>query len=151
RAEPVRRNDVAGERIANEARATGIRPRGRRVIDQKLLVLAVDEVGEVPLEHFRRGHAGDVARAAGTIAEAFIRGEEEGAIAAVIQLWNPHRPAERAAEIVLAVDAFGRREEAARIDVVVADEVVRRAVNLVGAGFRSEADDSAARLPVFRL
>src|SRR5262249_10324331 len=87
--------------------------------------------------------------AALAIAEALVRHEEEGAVAAAINLRNPNWSAQRTAEIVLAVDALGGSEEAAGVHIVVTDEVVGRAVHLIGSGLGGEADDAAAGLAVF--
>ena len=45
----------------------------------------------------------------------------------------------------------GRREKAARIKIIVAEKLISSAMEFVGARFRGEGDDAAARLAVLRF
>ena len=64
----------------------------------------------------------------------------------LIELRDHDGSAERGAEIALFVDGAGGREEAAGVQIVVAEEFVGGAVKNVGAGFRDEGDHAAAGL-----
>ena len=90
-----------------------------------------------------RRHAVGRRSGADAVAEALVRDEEEGLVAAVVQLGEDDRPAGCHAEIVLLVDGLGRAEKAPGVQFLVAQELVDVAVEIVGARFGDEADGAA--------
>src|SRR5436853_25454 len=78
---------------------------------------------------------------------AFIVEEEEGAVAPVIELRNPHRPADVAAEIVLAVYGPGKAqrvvEKAVGVQVSVTQQLIAFAMKFVAARLDGEVDYAA--------
>ena len=113
--EPVPRDDVAGERIANDAtRTQRIRPRRQRVEDLVLMVAGgsvgagarrqQQEIREIAFEVFpvrrKRGRAGEAPRR--RVVRHRVIGKEERLAAAVDDLRNHERAAERERADVLA-------------------------------------------------
>ena len=65
--------------------------------------------------------------------------------------WNPDRPAGGDAEVVLAINRLRVGEETARIERIVSQKIVDRAVKLVGSGLGGERHHAAACLTVLGL
>ena len=81
--------------------------------------------------------------ALGSVPVAFPCDKEEGAVLAIIELRNRERTAGRSAELVLPQGRAGCLEEAARIHHLVAQELPKVAMVLVGSGFRDHAHCSS--------
>ena len=113
--------------------------------------LVSHEVVKVPvIELCGRDGDGSCGRA-DTVAETFVSEEEERLPPAVVELGQQHRSAENGAEVVLAIDGHRLGEEAARVEIVVSDEFVRIAVELIGARFGDERNQPAAGAAVLGL
>src|SRR5262249_54713233 len=97
------RNQVAGERVANGARATRIRPRGGRI--ENRLVVSRAQAAEVPAA-LLRGRDTELAGAAGADASPFVGYEEECPVASAVHARNAERSAECAAKEVVAQRRF---------------------------------------------
>src|SRR5207249_3179490 len=91
------RNQVAGERVANRARAGGIRTRGGGI--ENRLVVPEAQAAEVAAALLRCRNA-ELAGAAGADSGPFIGYEEECAVAAAVHARDAERSAECAAEEV---------------------------------------------------
>ena len=111
--------------VSERTRVDNIVTRVFAVGNQRLGAQAGERVDGVVLVD--GGHGAGVGKAADE-AETFIIGEEEGSVA-------EDGSAERAAELVLAQLrlAAGGLEHVARIENIIAEELVRRAVELVGS------------------
>ncbi len=164
--EPIARDDVVGERRADQAaRARRVRPHRQRIVD---LVLAAvrqpEQIGEVAVEVLLVG--GDRARRRalrrGVVVVALVVGEEEQLVAAVDQPGNDDRAAERGRDVVLVaafVDLPGLRAlgegqlllRIERIDLVGPVLVVRRAAQRVRARARHHRDGAAGAVALRRV
>ena len=114
------RDDVAGERIADEAGAVRVGARRRRIVDDDR------QRAEVAVA-LRRGRDRDQPRLGlPPIAIAVVGDEEERLVAA-------QRPAEREAELVLVVVRLGGGEERLAVEPLVAEELEGAAAEQVGA------------------
>src|SRR5690349_12529942 len=82
------------------------------------------------------------------------REEEEGAIAAVVDLGNPYRATEQESELILLERRYGTvdggRRELTRCECRIAVVPICRAVKAIGAGFCRGVDDTPTGLPVLR-
>ena len=87
--------------------AVGADHLGGGIVDRDLLARGVHPLAEIAVVHFGRWDAGGRRRRAHSVAEAFVGEEEEGFVFAVVDLRDPDRAAEAAAEIVLLVDRAG--------------------------------------------
>ena len=94
---------------------------------------------QVAREEFRRRHGVGGCSGSYAIAEALVGKEEERPVAAVIYFRKVHRPARGDAEVVLFVHGLLGREKAARVQFLVAQELVGVPVKIVGARFGNEA------------
>ena len=113
-------DDVAGERVADEAGAVRIRPRRLRVVDDDR------QRAEIPAP-LRRGRDRHQPRfGLPAIAVAVVGREEEHAVAR-------DRAAEREAVFVLIVVRLRLREERLRVERLVAEELEARAAELIRA------------------
>src|SRR5262249_12918535 len=103
----------------------------------------IQQGAEVTVSESVGGHQGGGDGSGFASAPAFVVEKEERAVAAIVEFWDPNRSAKNRAELILAERGLlhtrraGRREiileEAFGIKLVVADEVVGRAVKIVGA------------------
>ena len=109
-------------------------------------VRVCEQLRKIARAHLQRRHADRLGLGLRE-AIAFVVEEEEGAVAAIVNLRNPHRPADVAAEIVLAV--YGPRvaeevvDEAVGVQLLVAKQLVGFAMKLVAATLDREVDDAA--------
>src|SRR5262252_6737268 len=76
--------------------------------------------------------------------------EEERLVLPVIESGNPHWPAESPAELIALDLVPAGRCPVTRVEYAVAHEFERSAVELVGARFGDDVDDSSGILPVLR-
>ena len=83
--------------------------------------------------------------------ETLVGDEKERPVFAVVKLGQMDGAAQRGSEVVLPVHGLGRRKESTRVERVVAQEIVGRAVQPVGAGLRNKSHHTAAGLPVLGL
>ena len=97
----------------------------------------VEQFREIALAHQRGGDRGEVHTDRRGLAEALIIAEDE-------QLVLDNGRADRAAELIAAELGNPRRERGPGVDVVIADELERAAVNFVAAGLQGSVDNSAA-------
>jgi len=122
--------------------SVGIGHLRKRIVDGNHHAGGGDPFTEIAVVHFRSGDGERRSVGACTVAEAFIGEEENVFVLAVIDLGNPDRSAAGETEIVLLVnrvgDVGGVVEEVIRVEVVIAKELVGRAVVLIGPGFRDE-------------
>ena len=146
RTEPVRRNPVAGEGISDEAGSVRVGSCGRRVVNDQQSTLAVHPVGKITVVHLRRRNAERQRVRCLVVHEAFVSGEEERLVLSGVHARDLNRPAQRRAEIVLAIDAFGRLEKSFLVQRIVAEKVVDRAVEFVRSRLRGKGNGAAACL-----
>lgn len=157
RAQETGGDDVASERVADIAggagRAGWVKSRGARVEDLYEAAVLECGLGEVAcaLELCRYG-AGEGADAA--LSEAFVGGKKEGPVFAIVDFGDDDRATDCAAELVATEGSAGLASavgiEAIGVEHGVAQEVVERAVQGVGAAAHGEADHAAARAAEFR-
>ena len=146
-----RRNNVSRERrTANVPRWASAASGSAEWIINNCRVAAAEELRKITFSLKSRRHK-EGCRLSNVIILFFIGKQEERLVATVVELGNPDGTARRGAEIVLLVYRLGRREEAARVQLLVAQKIIRDAVVVVGPRFRRECHDSTARLAVFRL
>src|SRR3984957_14599579 len=145
RAEQRLRNDVAGENLPGVS-AVSILDLGEGIVDRNRRCRRSDPFTEIAVVHLRSGDRKSGAVGSGAIAETFVGEEEKCLVLAVIDLGNPDRTADGEAEIVLLINRVGDMggvvEEVIRVEIVIAHELVRRAVELGGAGFGLEVPDA---------
>ena len=96
---PVGRDDVARERIADRLAAWRVDARRQRIVDRDQVAVAIAVVAEVA-DARRRSRHGVHRRDAAALLDAGVIGEEEGSIVSVVEAGNHHRAAERATELV---------------------------------------------------
>ena len=149
RADPRGGDLVAGERIANEAAARGVRARGGGIVNLQKLIALVHPFGKIAAVHFGRRDGKEAVIRSQAVAESFVREKEERLVASVVKLGNADGTAGSGAEIVLLVYGLAGREEPARVEFLVAQEVIGHPVIIVGPRLRRERHDPAAGLPVF--
>ena len=77
---------------------------------------------------------------------ALVREKEEGAVFAVVEVWDGDGAANRGAELILAKRIAGELEIVAGVELFVAEELPGGAVEGVGAGLRGDVDDAARDL-----
>ena len=150
-AEPLHRNPVVGERVADESGAIGVGACRRRVVNRDSPSLAVDPVRKISVPHFRRRHAAEGGVAALLVVEALVRHEEKRAVPPVVHSRDPDRTTERSPDVPLFVDALRLLEESLLVQRVVTEEAIRRSLQDVGPGLRRERDAATAGLPELRL
>jgi hypothetical protein len=159
RINPVRGNDVAGERIADVARPVGVRTSGGGVVEGDQPPLPVAQIAEVAGAEIGMGYGTEAGGTRGAPQPLFITGEEEGTVAAVVELGQVNGSAHGTAELVVAqhlLDAARARvglggEGVTRIEGVVAQELVSGSVNLVAAHLGHHVDDTAGSLAELSL
>ena len=122
--DPARRNLVVRKR----------KPRGGIPHDDGI-------AGEIARQQRRRGEA-RAARPGPPLDEALIVEEEESLVA-------QNGSADGSAELILPDRALDRVEGVARVELVVAQEFVRAAVERVGAGLGDDVYDRASRPAIF--
>src|SRR5262249_12134427 len=105
---------------------------------QRLIFRATEQNVCGAFIHLRRRHAKSLVIATDAVPKPLEREEEECAVLAVIELRNPNWAAHASAEIVLFVDRLSQWEEPARVQRVVAQEVIGRAMNLIRATLGDE-------------
>src|SRR5262245_38319518 len=125
--------------------------RRRRVIDRQHFAVLVHPISEIALIHFRRRHRGDKRPRAGAVAEPFRRAEKEGLVLTVVNPRDAHRPAERHPVIVLFEHAGLVLEVIARVEEVIARELIDRPVIFVRARTRRKVQAPALRAAGFGL
>jgi hypothetical protein len=162
---PVRGDDVARERIAQELRIRRahrcvrveirVRSRRQRIVDEDQVAVRLAEVAEVAAPRALGGHRVDEHLAARLLQPGVV-GEEEGPVVAVVQPGDDERPAGRGAELMtierrLRIHedaAIGLRdladEEIAGVECVVAQVLEGGAVQRVAARLRGDGDDAGA-------
>src|SRR5581483_5939164 len=82
--------------------------------------------------------------------QAFVSEKEEGAVAPLVDVGNPGGPAEAAAELVALEFGHDQGKEVARVEIIVAHELVSRTMKLVGSGARNGVDHRARSTSVLR-
>ena len=140
-AEPVLRNRVVGEQVADVAGAARGEPGAGRIVDggHDAAASPATEVARV-VRSGRNGQSLDVA--AGAIAESLVSGEEERLVLAVVDLRDIDRAANGAAEIALLENRGLVGKEAAGVHGVVAQFFEQIAVHGVGARLGGKRDRS---------
>ncbi len=149
----VRGNDVVGKLIAHDSSRRRVDTGGERIVNRDQVAVAIAIVAEVAGAGGRRRH-GIHRRHAARLLDAGVIGEEERAAVAVVQAGDHHRAADRGAEL-MPVERRHRilheravrgldlaDEEVARVERIIAQELVPRAMKLIGARLRRHGDDA---------
>src|SRR5207302_1157591 len=119
--------------VPQEPAAGRIRTRRSGIVNRKQLVSGIHPFGEVPAIHFRSRHALYRRVAADPVSEALIRQVEKRPIAAIVELGYVDRSSRSDSEVVLLVHGFLHVEKCARVELLVAQKVVRGSVKSVGS------------------
>ena len=127
---PAGGDGVVRERLPGGGGGAAVGCRGG-VVDQR------GQGAEVALPEVRRGNGLQGGNGGRNVTVAVIVGEEEDFVPA-------DRSARAAAELVLVLDGGSGREEAARVEIGVAQVFVDRAVELIPAGLQHEVADALA-------
>ena len=150
--DPVRRNDIARERLP-EVLAVG-EGGGQRVVDDDRRTGGVDQARKVASVLRRRGVGGGIGQRAG-VADPLHIEHEECLVFAVIDLRNAHRPIHYESRLVPAHDAagaFGRVSgETVGIQFVVAEKLVQRSMKRVGTALQHGVHNRAGAVAVLRI
>ena len=131
RVEEALRNQIVRKRCPGDQprRVGGLRG---GVVNRDPGAGVIHPVAEVAVVHFRRWYGALRTRGAFAVAEGFVAGKEEGLVLAVVEFRNVDGSAHRTAEIVLLVngprDTAGVVEKVVRVQHVIAQELIGRAV-----------------------
>src|SRR5204862_7093256 len=125
--------------------------RSHRIVEDNKTPLGVVQLAEISMAHGRRGNAKILAQALPKLL-AFTREEEKRAIAAIVEFWENHWPANGTPELI--ADELGdlvRRAVIAHIlprpghaEGVVAERLIHRCMKLVCSALRGDDDRSGA-------
>ncbi len=152
RVEAALRDLIPGKGIAYHPAVPGQLP-GQRVEKLDRAALVDQALGEIPLPLQGRGDPGRHGIAALAVARTLEIQEEESFIAPPIDLGDPDRSAQGKAEHVVMKHALGLskviRAPVVGVQLVVAEELVDRAVEIVGARARHQRDGAAGKPAVF--
>ena len=140
RIDPIRRDDIVGERIAGEStRIARIGPGRERIVNDDWLPGGILQSGKIAQPPLRQRHreGADIRR---PLPKTFVIDEKEGAASA-------NRTAAIAAELfareAALLDARAIAEEIVRIQRVVAEEAKCRPVKLIRTALGDKVDDTA--------
>ena len=133
---------IAREDVANLAGAVGVGANGVGIVDGNLHAVGVGQVGKVALPPLGDRHRGNAGRRAPQLI-ALVVEEAEGPVL-------DEGSTNGAAVLVVAEGQAHDGEGVARIQLVVAEELIQRAMDGVGTGLGNQIDGAAGREAEFR-
>ena len=111
--------------------AVGQSPAGERIVYDALLTADIRQAGEVALQELRSRYGYQLVRGGRAPSQAVVEEIKECPVAAIVELRYQHRVAECRAKFVLDIFLPDRCKEASGVQLVIPEEIVCRAVELI--------------------